>query len=92
MKVRFYATLRRIVGAKTVTFSIPEDVTVRQLVAEIVRQYPGLRAALLDESGELHSYVHVFVNGRDAPYCEDGLETVLTANDTIDIFPPVAGG
>ena len=32
MKINFYATLRDIVGGKTVEFDLAEDITVRQLV------------------------------------------------------------
>lgn len=92
MKVRSYATLRQILGTNTVDILVPEGITVRQLIAAILRQHPSLGPALLDEKGELHEYIHVFVNGRDVPYFECGLDTALTSNDTLDIFPPTAGG
>jgi len=92
MKINFYATLRQVVGTKTVEFSLPENTTVRQAIAEIVAQYPGLRRMLLDENNELHPYVHVFINGRDAPYLENAMETVLQPDDGVDIFPAVGGG
>ncbi len=92
MKVNFYATLRPLVGGKTVEFPLAEGSTVRELIAEIIRRYPTLGSQLLDEDGELYGYVHVFINGRDAPYLEHRLETVLTPDDTVDIFPAVAGG
>jgi len=34
----------------------------------------------------------LIINGRDAPYLVDGLETVLKPEDKIDIFPAVGGG
>ncbi len=92
MKINFYATLRQVVGTKTVEFSLPENTTVRQAIAGIVAQYPGLRRMLLDENNELHPYVHVFINGRDAPYLENAMETVLQPDDGVDIFPAVGGG
>jgi molybdopterin synthase sulfur carrier subunit len=51
-----------------------------------------MREDLLDEAGELLGHIHVFINGRDAPYLDDGLETTLAAGDTVDVFPAVAGG
>jgi len=92
MKVDFFATLRRIVGTKTVEFEMPEGTNVSQLVDEIVSKYPELRAELLDDKGQLYRHVHVFVNGRDVPYIEDKLETVLKPDDVISVFPAVAGG
>jgi molybdopterin synthase sulfur carrier subunit len=92
MKVNFYATLRQIVGAKTVDFSLEDGITVRFLIDEIVRQYPPLRSELLDENGNLYQHVHVFINGRDVPYLEQAMETPVSSMDTISVFPAVGGG
>jgi sulfur-carrier protein len=92
MKVNFYATLRPIVGQKTVTFDLPPGITVGELVEAVVERFPPLRRELLDEDGRLYGHVHVFVNGRDAPYLADAMETVIQPADKIDIFPAVAGG
>lgn len=92
MNVRFYATYRAIVGAKSIKFDIPVGASVRSLLGEVVRRFPPLGPELLDEHGELHRHVHVFINGRDTYYLPDNMETALDAQDTVDIFPPVAGG
>ena len=92
MQVNFYATLRPIVGGRTVMFDLGEGVTVRELVEAAVTRFPPLRKQLLDDNGNLYSHVHVFVNGRDAPYLPNGVGTVIAPGDTIDIFPAVAGG
>lgn len=92
MQVNFYATYRQIVGGKAVDLPIPESITVRHLVDEIVRHYPKLRMELLDENGEPRRYVHVFVNGRDALHLAAGFDTRLEPDDTVNIFPPIAGG
>lgn len=92
MNVRFYATYRAIVGAKTVEFEIPAGASVRALLEAVVRRYPPLGPELLDANGELHRHVHVFINGRDTYYLPENMETPLDAQDTVDIFPPVAGG
>jgi molybdopterin synthase sulfur carrier subunit len=92
MKVNFYATLRQVVGTKTVDLALAEGATVHQLVAEMIRCYPGLQRELLDEQGQLYGHVHVFVNGRDAQYLENGLDTPLSTEDTLGVFPAVGGG
>ncbi len=92
MQVNFYATLRPIVGAKSIDVPLPEGITVEELLADIIERYPQLHSELFDEQGALYRHVHVFINGRDAPFLANALETVLTSNDTIDIFPAVAGG
>lgn len=92
MKVNFFATLRQIVGQKTVEFELPENTTVREFVEIIVTEYPPMRKELLDEDGNLYRHVHVFVNGRDAPFLENGMETIIKPGDTLNVFPAVGGG
>ncbi|MBE2198993.1 MAG: MoaD/ThiS family protein [Anaerolinea sp.] len=92
MKINFFATLRQIVGQKAVEFTLAEGTTVREMVEIVVTQYPPMRAELLDEEGNLWRHVHVFVNGRDAPYLPQGMKTVIAPNDVVNIFPAVGGG
>lgn len=92
MQVSFYATLRQIVGGKTVEFAAMEGISVGQLLEAIVTRYPRLRPELLDDQGQLYRHVHVLINGRDAVYLEAGLATPLSVTDTVNIFPAVAGG
>jgi molybdopterin synthase sulfur carrier subunit len=92
MKVNFYATLRQIVGRKTVEIDLGENNTVQELLDTVMDQYPPLRRELLDENGDLYPHVHVFINGRDAPYLENALDTDLESSDKVDIFPAVGGG
>lgn len=92
MKINFYATLRPLAGQKTVEFDLPPDITVRELVESIVTRFPPMRKELLDENGELYGHVHVFINGRDAPYLSNAVDTLLQAGDKVDVFPAVGGG
>lgn len=92
MKVNFYATLRDIVGSKTLEIEVQPGTTVGQLLDRIIRMYPRIKAELFDEAGNLYRHVHIFVNGRDIPYLENVLDTILDPNDTINIFPAVGGG
>ena len=92
MKVNFYATYRPIVGGKTVEFELDHGVTIRQLVAAIVARFPAMQREMLDDNGNLYSHVHIFVNGRDSVLLEQKLDTVLQADDVLNIFPPVGGG
>jgi MoaD family protein len=92
MKINFYATFRQVVGGKTVDLPLPENVTVRQLLDEIIARYPKLRGEMLDEHGKLYHHVHILINGRDFQHLAQEMETVIAADDTVNIFPPVAGG
>ena len=92
MKVNFYATLRPIVGQKTVELNLPPDTTAIQLVLRIVKDYPAMRKELLDENEQFLPHMKFFINGREAIYLENKMETIIQPNDKVDIFPPVGGG
>jgi MoaD family protein len=92
MKVNFYATLRPIVGQKTVELNLPKGTTAIQLVRTFVEQYPAMRRELLDENGNFLPHMKLFINGREAVYMPDQFDTVLQPDDKVDIFPPVGGG
>ncbi len=91
-KVNFYATLRDIVGWKTVEVEMPAGTTVQALVERLVAMYPPLRDELLDAEMRFHRHMKLFVNGREVIYMEKGFETPLQPDDKVDIFPPVGGG
>jgi len=90
--VHFYATLRSVVGRREVDVSLPDGASVRQLVNEVVTQYPALRQEMVDKKGNLQSHIHIFVNGRDIVHLENSIDTRLAPADVVSIFPPVGGG
>lgn len=92
LKVNFYATLRAAVGQKTVEIETPQAMTAQEVVEVIVQRYPALRNELLDAEGRFHSHLKFFINGREAAYMPDGMNSQVSAGDKIDIFPPVGGG
>jgi molybdopterin converting factor small subunit len=65
--------------------------SVRALLDELERSYPGLYRGVCDETGAVRRHVNLFVNRfhiRDL----DGLETALAAGDEVTILPAVSGG
>jgi MoaD family protein len=92
VKVSFYGGMRTIVGGKTIEIAVPEGSSVRQLIDEIIARYPPLAPMLLDPAGAVLRSVHVFVNGRGVAQLKDGLATVLSADDAVDLLPAAAGG
>ena len=92
MKVSFYATLRPLVGSKTVDIPLRQGATLQALVDAMIEKFPTLGPVLLNDAGELSRQVQLCVNGRNARFLDEGLDTPLTPTDKIDLFPAIAGG
>lgn len=92
MDVHFYATLRAIIGKKTVTVEMPPNTTALELIELVSAKHPPLRDELLDAENRFQRHMKMFINGREAVYLEDEFETIIQPDDKIDIFPPVGGG
>jgi len=92
VKVSFYATIRAIVGTKTLEIQLPEGSSIQELLDRLIERCPPLGEKLLDPDGKLTRSVQVFVDGRSSAHLPDGLETKLGADQSVDIFPAIAGG
>lgn len=92
MEIKVYATLREVVGGKSVHIDDAPEMTVDQMLQQLHAKYPALRAKLfVNDSTELNPSIQVLVNGRDMRYLA-GLQTALSGSDEIRLFPPVGGG
>ncbi len=65
--------------------------TIAELIADIEARYPGFRAQVADESGELHRFVNVYLNDEDVRYL-GGTGTELGEGDSVSFLPALAGG
>jgi MoaD family protein len=92
MKVNFYTTLRQVVGQKSVEFDLQEGATLKQLLDQMLLQYPALHHVMVDSEGDILAHVHIFVNGHAEPFIGKALETLLNPDDVIRIFPAIEGG
>lgn len=64
--------------------------TVREVVDDLERHYPGIRQRLMDEQ-RLHRFINLYLNDEDIRFL-DNLETVVADHDELIILPAVAGG
>ena len=92
MRVSFYATLRPLVGGRSVELPLAGGATVRELAHELVRRWPALGEHLLTDEGALSRRVNLFVEGRNVRWLPEGDATILSSTASVDVFPPVAGG
>ena len=87
--VRIPPVLRASVGgAKQVEAS---GVTLSALLDDLFGRYPTVREQVLTAEGGLSRFINVFVNDQDVRYLQ-GLETPVTASDTVTLLPAMAGG
>ena len=61
------------------------------LLNSLEDKFPGIKARLCDDSGELRRFVNFYVNSEDIRFL-DGKETALKDGDEVSIVPAVAGG
>jgi molybdopterin synthase sulfur carrier subunit len=92
MKANLYATFRLLAGARSIELDLPAGSSAQDAIYALLKRLPMLAPHWLDENGELHAHVHVFLNGADIQTLPGGLQTRLAPTDTLDFFPPVAGG
>jgi molybdopterin synthase sulfur carrier subunit len=65
--------------------------TVAAVIDGLDMRHPGVRDHLLDEAGDLRSYVNIFVNQTEIRQSA-GLQTPVGPSDEIVIIPAMAGG
>jgi sulfur-carrier protein len=64
-----------------------EGATVRDLLCALERDHPGVGGWILDERGLIRRHINVFVNGELGDE-----ETVVGADDPVDVLPAISGG
>jgi molybdopterin synthase sulfur carrier subunit len=82
--VKLFASLRKLAGTNELSLT---GTTIRAVVNELVRQKPSIGAMIL-KNGEIGPHVIITLNGHNII----DLETPVTEQDIVAIFPPIAGG
>ena len=90
LTLKFFATFREAVGSKFAEREVPEGATVGEVLVSLEDDYEGLAGQLI-EDGDLRPQINVLLNGREVLHME-GIDTELSDDDTLAVFPPVAGG
>ena len=87
MKIKLFGNLRQKAGFAE--YEGPGE-TIRAALESICVGNEILRAAIFNGE-ELQAHVRVMVNGHDTELSQ-GLDTLISEDDQIAIFPPIAGG
>jgi molybdopterin synthase sulfur carrier subunit len=64
---------------------------IEELIDKLEQAFPGFRARLCDDSGEIKRFINVFVNGEEIRGLQ-GKATLLSDRDEVSIIPAMAGG
>jgi molybdopterin converting factor small subunit len=65
--------------------------TIAKTVDELTFNFPALKKHLLDDSGQIRSFVNIFVGNDDIRNLQNG-QTTVKADSVISIVPAIAGG
>jgi sulfur-carrier protein len=65
--------------------------TIAKTVEELTTNFPDLKKHLLDDTGQIRSFVNIFVGNDDIRNLKKG-DTVVQSDSVISIVPAIAGG
>ncbi len=89
-RVVFTRHLQRFFPALKEAEEVP-GATVREVIAELDKRYPGFALYVVDETGRLRRHVNVFVGGE--PICDrDALGDAVSPGDEVFILQALSGG
>ena len=65
--------------------------TVQEVLDRLDETYPGFRARVCEQNGDLRQFINIYVNGEDIRFLEN-LSTPLPGGAEVSIVPAIAGG
>ena len=86
MKVVIPSPLRSYTGQRHEVEAAGASVT--ELLADLERQFLGIRFRMIDEQDQLRPHMRIFVNRRETRR----LDTKLASGDEVHIFQALSGG
>jgi molybdopterin synthase sulfur carrier subunit len=89
ISVRIPTILRPYTGGSSEVTA--EGETLGAVLDHLDAAYPGIKARVLDEAGELRRFVNVYVGNEDVRFL-DGLSSATPDGTQVSIIPAVAGG
>jgi molybdopterin converting factor small subunit len=87
--VRVPTILRTYTGGESEVSA--EGATLGEVLDHLETSYPGIRARVLDDQGQIRRFVNVYVGNDDVRFL-DGLGSATEDGSQVSIIPAVAGG
>ncbi|MBI1909365.1 MAG: MoaD/ThiS family protein [Deltaproteobacteria bacterium] len=89
IKVRVPTPLQKLTGNKGEVLA--KGTSVKEVLADLDRQFPGIQERLYDEKGTLRRFINFYVNNEDVRFLK-GETTPVKEGDEVSIIPAIAGG
>ncbi|MDO8462003.1 MAG: MoaD/ThiS family protein [Deltaproteobacteria bacterium] len=89
IKVRIPTPLQKLTGNQGEIDA--KGVTVNEVLADLEKQFPGIKGRLYDEKGALRRFINFYVNNEDIRFLK-GETTPIKEGDELSIVPAIAGG
>ena len=89
IKVRIPAPLQKLTKNKDLVEC--KAGTIKELVDNLEKIYPGIKDRLCDEKGNLRRFLNIYVNDEDIRFLKMA-ETPLKDGDEVSVIPAIAGG
>lgn len=65
--------------------------TVGEVIANLEQSYPGIKARICGDDGQVRRFVNIFSNDEDIRHLKN-LDTPVEDSDELSIVPAIAGG
>lgn len=88
IKVRIPTPLQKLTGQGEVQV---QPGTIKDMIAELEKNFPGMKDRICDETGKVRRFVNVYLNEEDIRFLSQE-ETKMKDGDEISIVPAIAGG
>ena len=72
-------------------FAAPAAMQLGEFIREVCNGDKQMLFKMMDERGELRPHVAIFVGSEHCKYL-DGLETEISPDDEVSVFPALSGG
>jgi len=89
IKVRIPTPLQKLTKDKAEVEVQGKD--VREIIADLEKNFPGIKERLCDEKGALRKFINIYVNEEDIRFLKLD-QTPLKDGDEVSIIPAIAGG
>lgn len=89
IKVRIPTPLQKMTGNKPEVNA--SGTNIKAILADLEKQFPGMKDRLYDEKGSLRRFINFYVNNEDIRFLK-GETTPVKEGDEVSIVPAIAGG